>query len=114
MKIFNKIKGDIGEELATQFLKKEKYKILARNYSTHIGEIDIIATKNSVIVFVEVKARTSNEFGRPAEAVNYRKQQKIHLVAEQYLQKYNLENKEIRFDVIEIFDGEVTHLKDCF
>lgn len=114
MKIFNKIKGNIGEELATQFLKKEKYKILDRNFSTRIGEIDIIATKNKAIVFVEVKSRSSNEFGRPAEAVDYRKQQKIHLVAEQYLQKNNLEGKEIRFDVVEVLDGEITHLKNCF
>ena len=114
MKIFNRIKGNIGEELATNFLKKQKYKILGRNYRNSIGEIDIIAKDKKVVVFVEVKARSSDEFGLPCEAVDYRKQQKIHSVASIFLKEKKLEDCEIRFDVIEVLDGEINHIKDCF
>ena len=114
MKIFNKIKGNIGEELASNFLKKEKYKILQRNYKNSIGEIDIIAKDKKTIVFIEVKARSTQIYGSPCEAVDRRKQQKIHNVASVYLSQKHLENNEIRFDVIEVLDGEINHIKDCF
>ena len=74
MKIFNKLKGDFGEEKATRYLKKQKYKILKRNFKNSIGEIDIIAKQKDVIVFVEVKARISQKFGHPFEAIDEEKQ----------------------------------------
>ena len=63
-KRLNKFKGGYGEEIATTYLKKKKYKIIEKNYANRIGEIDIIAEDKNVLVFVEVKARETLEFGR--------------------------------------------------
>ena len=65
--------GKIGEEAATKFLKKLGYKIIKRNYKNYYGEIDIIAKEKSCTVFVEVKTRTSINYGYASEAVDYRK-----------------------------------------
>ena len=110
----NKVLGNSGEEIALKYLKNNGYKILFSNFKTQIGEIDIIAKENGVIVFVEVKTRTSNYFGLPREAVNAHKQYKIRQVATQYLKKYSDVDNACRFDVIEILEGKITHLKNCF
>ena len=110
----NKIEGQIGENLACSYLKKQGYKILKQNYTNKIGEIDIIATKDSCIIFVEVKNRSSAKFGLPREAVTVYKQNTIRRVALGYLKEtHNLET-EIRFDVIEVLAGELTHIKNAF
>ena len=85
MKQLNHVLGVQGEVLAKQHLLENGYKILAQNYTTKIGEIDIIASKNDIIVFVEVKRRQTLQYGRPIEAVDIRKQNKIRKVAEIYL-----------------------------
>ncbi|MEK9176217.1 MAG: YraN family protein [Patescibacteria group bacterium] len=61
----------LGEELATEFLKKKGYKIIERNFRKGYGEIDIIAVHKNTLVFVEVKTRTSNQFGTPFEQISY-------------------------------------------
>lgn len=76
MKISNPI-AIRGEELATNFLKKKGYKIIERNFRKGYGEIDIIATKNNILVFVEVKTRTSNYKGTPLEQIHYYKLRNI-------------------------------------
>jgi putative endonuclease len=113
-KRLNKIKGEMGEERAVKFLKKQKYKILERNYTTHIGEIDIIAEKRDVIVFVEVKERETLEFGRPAEAVDEKKQNKIRQVASLYLQTKRMSFADVRFDVVEILGDEINLIENAF
>ena len=80
-----KIKGDFGEDLATNYLIKNKYKIIARNYSCALGEIDIVALDKKTIVFVEVKTRTSQAFGLPREAVTRSKQQHICKTAQYFV-----------------------------
>lgn len=112
MKKLNKIKGDLGEDLACDYLKRQKYKILERNYKNKIGEIDIIAQKKKEVVFVEVKYRSDDRFGMPSEAVGKNKQNKIRLVAEEFLIRHKFES--VRFDVIEILDGEINHIIDAF
>ena len=97
-----------------KFLKKKGYLIKETNYKTRIGEIDIIAQDNETTVFVEVKTRTSGDFGRPGEAVNYDKRQKYVKVAEQYLIKNGLWETPCRFDVVEIENGEINHVIDAF
>ncbi len=114
MKRLNKIEGFKGEELALSFLKQKKYKILEKNYSNKCGEIDIIAEAQGVIVFVEVKWRQTLKFGRPIEAVDFRKQQKIRKVAELYLLSKKNSYADCRFDVVEIVDEEVTHIENAF
>ncbi len=114
MKQENKIKGNVGEILAKNYLKSHKYRILECNYSNHCGEIDIIAEKKKQIVFIEVKARSSCEFGRPCEAVTPYKQNKIRRAALVYLQERKNSERDIRFDVIEVLDGEINHIEGCF
>lgn len=114
MKQFNYTKGKTGEELACEFLKKKKYKILEINYANSIGEIDIITTDKNTIVFVEVKFRQSAVFGLPMEAVDRRKQNKIRKTATVYLKQNSFFDKEIRFDVISILDEEITHIENAF
>ena len=106
--------GKWGEEIALDYLKNNNYKILEKIFKCKIGEIDLIAKTNDIIVFVEVKTRSSDMFGHPREAVNYYKQKKIRSVALNYLKYKNLLNFSCRFDVIEILDGNITHLENCF
>lgn len=99
--------GQRGEALAWNFLRKRGYSILEKNYRTRFGEVDIIAQKGGVLVFLEVKTRRDHQFGFPAESVDWRKQQKIIRVAEAYLQAKGLENRAARFDILSItWDGK--------
>lgn len=110
----NKIEGDGGEILAANFLKAQKYKILQTNYRNKIGEIDIIAQQGKTIVFVEVKRRSTLQYGRPIEAVDTRKQNKIRKTAEIYLMLNKQTLNDVRFDVIEILDEEINHVENAF
>lgn len=83
MKISNPI-AIKGEDLATNFLKDKGYKIIDRNFRKGYGEIDIICLKNNILVFVEVKTRTSNVFGTPFEAITYSKLQTLIKTAQFY------------------------------
>lgn len=114
--------GDFGEDAAEQYLKKKKYKILCRNYSSKYGEIDIIAREKKDIIFIEVKTRTNDKFGAPAESVTYGKQLKILRCAKWYMASNNLECG-ARFDVIEVYAEpfgadynlkEINHIKGAF
>lgn len=112
---YNKEFGGSGEDAANKYLKKNKYKIIQKNYKNKIGEIDIIAVDNDYLVFIEVKTRKSHEHGTGLEAVNYNKQKKIILVAESFLYTHReYDNCFCRFDVIEVFNEEITHIKDAF
>lgn len=113
------ITGKIGEELATNLLTKKGYKILETNYVCNIGEIDIIAKLESVIVFVEVKTSSSLKYGLPKERINYKKINKIKNVATCYLKYKGLLNKvSVRFDCIEIvgdsLDYKIEHIENIF
>lgn len=114
MKEYNKLKGDLGELRAVNYLKKEKYKILETNYRNLVGEIDIIAKKDKFIVFVEVKARETYAFGNPSEAVNRTKQYKIRRTAEGYLKEKHCYDSPCRFDCIEIVGDKINHIEDAF
>lgn len=112
----NKLRGNAGERIAESYLKKHGYRILSRNFSTETGEIDLIVTDNEYLIFVEVKARLSDEFGLPSEAVDIRKQRKISMVASQYIKKNMLFGAPVRFDVIEVYleTENVNHIKNAF
>ncbi len=111
---YKKILGSSGEKLAEKYLKKQKYKILETNYTTHVGEIDIIAKDGEYIVFLEVKTRTTDLFGVPSEAVNREKQRKYGKVAQEYLIKTNNTDSPCRFDVIEVVNKEINHIINAF
>ena len=106
--------GNEGEQAACEYLLKKGWKILDRNVRRGRGEIDIIARKRKVIAFIEVKRRSSLNYGRPAEAVNTEKQRRIAQAAALYVQENGLENAQLRFDVIEILSGEIRHIECAF
>jgi putative endonuclease len=96
--------GRIGEDAAADYLQKSGYRILSRNFRLgRFGEIDIVAKKSSELCFVEVKARANDLFGRPSEAVGYKKQRKILAVASHYMAVFSASESKARFDVIEIY-----------
>lgn len=110
----NKITGALGEKLAVKFLKKAKYKILCTNYSTSVGEIDIVAAIKGTLVFIEVKSRDNTKYGRPAEAVTLKKQQHIIRASQLYYLDNKLHDVAVRYDVIEILEGQVNHIINAF
>ncbi len=110
--MIKRLLGILGENKAEKFIKKRGCKILERNYSTRFGEIDIIATKDNVIIFIEVKTRTSDDFGKGYESVTNKKQQKMIKTAEQYMLKHT--DKLARFDVISIDAGEISYIENAF
>ncbi len=111
---YKKLLGRAGEKLAVDFLKKKGFKILKTNYKTPVGEIDIIGEDNGAIVFVEVKTRTSDNYGLPREAVDRKKQEKYYKTATFYLQKERKMDSSCRFDVIEIENGQINHIFNAF
>lgn len=111
--------GKSGEEAAVRYLKSKKFRIIERNFRFLRGEIDVIAYERKTLVFVEVKARKSKEFGPPEEAVTPSKQRQIKRVAQGFLAQNNLQDTECRFDVLSLSFNEkngyqINHFKDAF
>jgi len=99
----NRHLGSIGEKIASRYLEENGYRILARNFRAgKIGEIDIIGWDGDFLCFIEVKSRTNNRFGTPAEAVSPAKQATIRRIAQIYMQKYGFSENPVRFDVVEL------------
>lgn len=114
-----KLLGRIGEKQVVNYLKKNKFKILEKNYKTSLGEIDIIAKDGEYICFVEVKARVNDNYGTPSEAVTPEKQRHIALTATLYLKNNSLLDAYCRFDVAEVYVDDngkytVNYIKDAF
>lgn len=109
-------KGKMGEDQAAEFLQQKGYEIVTRNYRYRHSEIDLIARKSNLIVFVEVKARSSSGFGEPEAFVDAKKAAKIFEGADQYVYENNW-NGNIRFDIVSVKLGtkpEVVHFEDAF
>ena len=94
--------GKKGEDMVAKFLIKKGYTVLKRNYISRFGEIDIIAEKNGVTAFIEVKTRKENSLVKPLEAVDSQKQRRMTLTAEDYITKTESDNLQPRFDVAEV------------
>lgn len=119
MKQQNISKGKAGENIAANFLEKQGFIIIERNWRfSRMGEIDIIAQDKNTLVFIEVKARSSNLFGTPLESVDEKKFNKIQKLAEIYLsQNSNINYDGIRFDLIGILlkeKPEITYFKGIY
>ncbi len=109
----NRSFGALGEEQAKEYLEDKGYKILNRNYRVgRIGEIDIIAKDHDTLCFIEVKTRSNENFGTPAQAVSPHKQATIIKIAQIYMQKYNLYDIPVRFDIVEILMDRKGNTKD--
>ncbi len=96
-----------GERLAARYLRRERYKILYRNFrSRRGGEIDLVCREGDTLVFVEVKTRSREDFGRPLDAVNRQKQRRISLGAFAWLRLLGNPDILFRFDVVEVVVAE--------
>lgn len=102
----NKLLGAYGEDIACEYLIQNGYRVLERNFACRAGEVDIIAMQKDIVVFAEVKTRSSDKFGLPSEAVSAAKQKKIVKTALYYMQSKRLLEHMCRFDVIEISAGD--------
>lgn len=100
----NKAIGIIGEELSVRYLVGQGYHILDRNFRTKFGELDIIARKDKLILFIEVKTRTSNTYGIPSESIHFKKQKTIRKLSQQYILQKKLNDEDLiyRYDAIEV------------
>ena len=109
--------GKKGEQLAVDYLTKEGYEIEERNWRFQKAEIDIIASKQETIISVEVKTRSSKDFGNPQNFVNSKKIKLMVLAMNEYVLMKNLDI-EVRFDIIAITkikeEFDINHIKDAF
>jgi putative endonuclease len=108
----SRLLGAKGEQYAARYLRQEGYDILSGNFSLGTGEIDIVAFKNDIIHFVEVKTRTAGGMTSPAEAVDYKKQGNLKSSAAAYITKYKLHKYKYFFDIIEVFAEENGRITD--
>ena len=110
-------KGRYGEELAREYLVDKGYKILQLNYTTKLGEIDIIALDKRIIVFIEVKTRRSLEYGYAYEAVNRKKQEKIISTSLIFVKQNGFKDIQLRYDIIEVYltpKTRINHIDNAF
>ncbi len=110
--------GQIGEEIAAAYLVEKGFTILAQNYRYQRAEVDIIAQKSTLLIFVEVKTRTTNYHGFPEAAITQKKVDLFLLAAEEFIHELNWQY-DIRFDVIAISGGnhlpmQIHHIEDAF
>ncbi len=102
------------EKVAATFYQSHGFEILARNWRAGHKEIDLIARKENLIVFVEVKSSKNKKFGHPAERVDRKKIRNLHEAAQQYIISSEIENCDLRFDVVTFVDGQIEHFPDAF
>ncbi len=103
--------GQWGEEIAAQFLEKKGYHILEKHFFFQHAEIDLIARDGSYLVFIEVKTRSSSEYGLPEEALSERKKRLLRKAAEGYLYLNQIKEADCRFDVVTVNflpDGKIS------
>ena len=109
--------GKDGELIAFMILQRDGFKVLQTNWKYQKAEVDIIATKDNFLIFIEVKTRASKKFGRPSDAIDKKKIVLYQDAAEDYLEQYPSE-MEIRFDVINIIinknETEIEHIPNAF
>ncbi|HMP31404.1 MAG TPA: YraN family protein [Saprospiraceae bacterium] len=114
----NRSKGNIAEDIAFQYLLKLDYKIREINWIKQKAEIDLIAEKENILVFIEVKSRKNSDFGNPATMVTKRKQRLLVSAATQYMDSINYDGN-FRFDIITVTGYDLTrcsldHFEDAF
>ena len=108
--------GDFGEAITAEYLEKNGYRILDRNYYKPFGEIDIIAIKDDLVAFVEVKTRKSDALAYAAEAVNFYKQDRIRKASQVYLIEKDMTDFLMRFDVSEVYldTRKINYIENAF
>jgi len=110
--------GKIGEDLAANFLEEKGYAILERNYRFSHGELDIIAEKDNMLIFIEVKTKKHGDFGDPINWIKRGKQLQMGRIARGYLYERNITDRDCRFDVVlvtwEHGLWKIDHLENAF
>jgi len=96
--------GKRGEDEACNYLKKQGYKIMERDFRCRFGQIDIIAEDESTLCFIEVKSRSSHSFGHPEEAITKAKRSRIKKISEYYMLLHKINNRDCRYDVVAIIE----------
>ena len=107
-------KGNRGEDIAAAYITQHGGHVICRNHYVRGGEVDIIFDDGGIIVFCEVKLRSSDRFGTAAEAVDIRKQKRICTAAMDYAIHNKVIDESLRFDIIEINNGKINHIKNAF
>ena len=115
----HKLFGRQAESAAEQYLRGQGYRIRDRNVRSLYGELDLVAERDGVLVFVEVKARRTNSYGGAPYAVDIRKQARIIRLAAQYLAQHRMQNQACRFDVLlcagqSAEPGAIQHIENAF
>ena len=107
--------GKEGEAKAADYLRRKKYEVIGANYRCRFGELDLIAKKRELVIFVEVKLRKNDRFGAAADAVTFSKQDKLRKTAASWLAAHDCDAP-TRFDVIEIYTdtGRINHIENAF
>jgi putative endonuclease len=105
--------GAWGERVACALLRRSGWRILERGYRLGRREVDVIARRGTVLTFVEVKTRSTGAFGRPEDAVTWRKRREIEAVALDYLARHVRGDVDVRFDVVSVLAGPGHRLLRC-
>jgi putative endonuclease len=108
------LQGRRGERIACRYLLRQGFDILARRYRNRSGELDIVALEREVLVFVEVKTRSSRQFGEPWEFVDWQKQQILRRTAEQFIADHDLGQYAYRFDIVSVLGKEAALFRSAF
>jgi putative endonuclease len=106
--------GATGEAAAAAWYQANGYEVLETNWRCRQGELDLVVRKGRVLVFCEVKTRSSDAFGLPAEAVTREKRDRIRRLAARYLEDAPFRAREVRFDVVAILDGQLEVIEAAF
>ncbi len=102
MSLWRRLIGEKGERLARQALRRSGYRVVAKNWRCPLGELDVVALEGGTLVFIEVRTRSTREFGPPAESVTPKKQAKVRRLAEYYLMEESNPDIGVRFDVVAV------------
>ena len=110
--------GELGERIAERWLRMRGWKVVQRRFRSGHRDIDLVVERDSVVVFVEVKARRGDRFGGPVEAVNWRKQRELSRSARVWVDRHGRRNDAYRFDVIGVLVAgsrvRIRHIPDAF
>ena len=110
--------GQGGEDLAWNHLRRAGYTLVARNFRSRYGEIDLVVERGGVIVFVEVRSRRGDRFGTALESIDARKQRQIGRMAAEFLARRRLGDRRARFDVVAVewqdAEARIDHLENAF
>lgn len=110
----NKALGAYGEAVVADWYRARGYTVVARNWRCREGEIDLILVRDELVVFCEVKTRRTDAFGLPAEAVGWKKQQRLRRLAARWLAESGSRSEDVRFDVASVVASRVTVIESAF